>query len=156
MIQVAIITGQFGMFVMGSVLLGVAHGVAQFYRYAAADGLPDQEKPKAVSFVLLGGLAAAIGPEIAYRFVDVVEGARYAGAFIAAGVLHLLGFILAGMDSPKPPRSALAGRDMSVFALPGSAGLAAAALGYAVMSFDDRYPVTDCRSASWVWQRMPA
>ena len=140
MIQaLAIITGQFGMFVMGSVLLGVAHGVAQFYRYAAADGLPDQEKPKAVSFVLLGGLAAAlIGPEIAYRFVDVVEGARYAGAFIGAGVLHLLGFvILAGMDSPKPPQSAHAGRDMSVFfALPGfRLGLVAAALGYAVMSF---------------------
>ena len=140
MIQaLAIITGQFGMFVMGSVLLGVAHGVAQFYRYAAADGLPDQEKPKAVSFVLLGGLAAAlIGPEIAYRFVDVVEGARYAGAFIGAGVLHFLGFvILAGMDSPKPPQSAHAGRDMSVFfALPGfRLGLVAAALGYAVMSF---------------------
>ncbi|MEC7243817.1 MAG: MFS transporter, partial [Pseudomonadota bacterium] len=140
MIQaLAIITGQFGMFVMGSVLLGVAHGVAQFYRYAAADGLPDQEKPKAVSFVLLGGLAAAvIGPEIAHRFVDVVEGARYAGAFIGAGVLHLLGFvILAGMDSPKLPQSAHAGRDMSVFfALPGfRLGLVAAALGYAVMSF---------------------
>ena len=140
MIQaLAIITGQFGIFVMGSVLLGVAHGVAQFYRYAAADGLPDQEKPKAVSFVLLGGLAAAlIGPEIAYRFVNVVEGARYAGAFIGAGVLHLLGFvILAGMDSPKPPQSAHTGRDMSVFfALPGfRLGLVAAALGYAVMSF---------------------
>ena len=68
----------------------------------------------------------------------MVEGARYAGAFIGAGVLHLLGFvILAGMDSPKPPQSAHAGRDMSVFfGLPGfRLGLVAAGLGYAVMSF---------------------
>ena len=136
---IAIITGQFGLFMAGSVLLGCAHGVAQFYRYAAADGLTDELKPKAVSFVLLGGLAAAlIGPEIAYRFVDAVGGARYAGAFIGAGVLHLLGFfVLAGMDSPKPPQNPSAGRDMSVFfALPGfRLGLVAAAIGYAVMSF---------------------
>ena len=136
---IAIITGQFGLFMAGSVLLGCAHGVAQFYRYAAADGLTDELKPKAVSFVLLGGLAAAlIGPEIAYRFVDAVDGARYAGAFIGAGVLHLLGFfVLAGMDSPKPPQNPSAGRDMSVFfALPGfRLGLVAAAIGYAVMSF---------------------
>ena len=140
MIQaLAIISGQFLLFVAGSVLLGCAHGIAQFYRYAAADGLPDQVKPKAVSFVLLGGLAAAlIGPEIAYRFVDAVDGVRYAGAFIGAGGLHLLGFVvLLGMDSPKPPPSTHAGRDMSAFfALPGfRLGLVAAALGYAVMSF---------------------
>ena len=140
MIQaLAIISGQFLLFVAGSVLLGCAHGIAQFYRYAAADGLPDQVKPKAVSFVLLGGLAAAlIGPEIAYRFVDAVDGARYAGAFIGAGGLHLLGFVvLLGMDSPKPPPSTHAGRNMSAFfALPGfRLGLVAAALGYAVMSF---------------------
>lgn len=135
----AIITGQFGLFMAGSVLLGVAHGVAQFYRYAAADGLSDQLKPKAVSFVLLGGLAAAlIGPEIAYRFVDAIDGARYAGAFLGAGALHLLAFVvLAGMDSPKPAQTTRAGRDMAVFfALPGFwLGLVAAALGYAVMSF---------------------
>ena len=135
----AIITGQFGLFIAGSVLLGTSHGVAQFYRYAAADGLADQMKPKAVSFVLLGGLVAAlVGPEIAYRFVDAYGGARYAGAFIGAGVLHLLGFIvLAGMHSPKPQTGGRTGRPMAAFfALPGfRLGLVAAALGYAVMSY---------------------
>jgi len=80
--------------VLGSMLLGCSHGIAQFYRYAAADGLPVHMKPKAISFVLLGGLAAAmLGPEIAYRFVDAIDGARYAGAFLVAGLcicLHLL------------------------------------------------------------------
>ncbi|MGB2464429.1 MAG: MFS transporter, partial [Candidatus Puniceispirillaceae bacterium] len=35
----ALIRGDFGLFVMGSVLLGVSHGTAQFYRYAAADSV---------------------------------------------------------------------------------------------------------------------
>jgi len=140
LIQAAgIITGQFGLFVAGSVLLGCSYGVAQFYRYAAADGLPDSLKPKAVSLVLLGGLAAAlIGPEIAYRFVGAIDGARYAGAFLGAGAVHLLAFlVLVGMDSPKPPQTGRARRDMAVFfALPEfRLGLVAAALGYAVMSF---------------------
>ena len=135
----AIIIGQFSFFILGSMLLGCAHGIAQFYRYAAADGLPDQMKPKAISFVLLGGLAAAvIGPEIAYRFVDAIDGARYAGAFLGAGAVHLLACIaLLKMESPKLPRNQQQGRALGIFFLmPGfRLGLIAAALGYAVMSF---------------------
>ena len=79
----ALIRGDFGLFVMGSLLLGVSHGTAQFYRYAAADSVAVADKPKAVSFVLLGGLfAAVVGPEIAYRFAGAVADAPYAGAFL--------------------------------------------------------------------------
>ena len=135
----AIMTGQFSLFVFGSMLLGCSHGIAQFYRYAAADGLPDHMKPKAISFVLLGGLAAAmIGPEIAYRFVDAIDGARYAGTFLVAGAVHLLAFLaLLGMDSPKHPPNQSQGRSLAIFiSMSGfRLGLIAAALGYAVMSF---------------------
>ncbi len=80
----ALIRGDFGLFVTGSLLLGVSHGTAQFYRYAAADSVAVADKPKAVSFVLLGGLfAAVVGPEIAYRFAGAVADAPYAGAFLA-------------------------------------------------------------------------
>ncbi len=135
----AIMTSQFSLFILGSMLLGCSHGIAQFYRYAAADGLPDQIKPKAISFVLLGGLAAAvIGPEIAYRFVDIVDGARYAGAFLVAGAVHLIAIIaLLGMDGPNPLSDHPQGRALGVFfSMSGfRLGLIAAALGYAVMSF---------------------
>ena len=135
----AIIVDQFSLFVLGSIFLGCAHGIAQFYRYAAADGLPAHMKPKAISFVLLGGLAAAVtGPEIAYRFVDAIDGARYAGAFLGAGATHVLAFMaLIGMDSPKPPRNQPEGRPLGIFfsAAGFRLGLVAAALGYAVMSF---------------------
>ena len=31
--------------------------------------------------------------EIAYRFVDAIDGARYSGAFLAAGAVHVLAFL---------------------------------------------------------------
>ena len=135
----AIITGQFSFFILGSILLGSSHGIAQFYRYAAADAVPNHIKPKAISFVLLGGLAAGvIGPEIAYRFVGLIDGARYAGAFLGAGAVHVLAFIaLIGMDSPKPLPDQPKGRALGIFfSMSGfRLGLIAAAAGYAVMSF---------------------
>ena len=113
----ALIRGDFTLFISGSVLLGFSHGTAQFYRYAAADAVAVADKSKAVSFVLLGGLfAALVGPEIAYRFVGAVDGAPYAGAFFgAAGVQFFAFFALAGLDIPPPDRRARAGRPLSAF-----------------------------------------
>ncbi|MBL6604474.1 MAG: MFS transporter [Alphaproteobacteria bacterium] len=135
----ALIRGDFTLFISGSVLLGFSHGTAQFYRYAAADAVAVADKPKAVSFVLLGGLFAAfVGPEIAYRFVGAVDGAPYAGAFFgAAGVQFFAFFALAGLDIPPPDRRGSAGRPLSAFFATASfrLGLVVAALGYACMSF---------------------
>ena len=112
-----LIRGDFGLFIGGSILLGVSHGTAQFYRYAAADAVPIADKPRAVSFVLLGGLfAALVGPEIAYRFAGAVPDAPYAGAFFgAAGVQLFAFFALAGLKIAPPDRTAPAGRPMGAF-----------------------------------------
>ena len=135
----ALIRGYFGLFVMGSVLLGVSHGTAQFYRYAAADSVAMADKPKAVSFVLLGGLfAALVGPEIAYRFAGAVVDAPYAGAFFGAAGVQLFAFlVLAGLKIAPPDRKAPTGRPLSAFFSTASfrLGLVVAALGYACMSF---------------------
>jgi len=135
----ALVTGQFSLFVIGALMLGVSHGTAQFYRYAAADSVPVMHKPKAVSFVLLGGLGAALaGPEIAYRCVDMIGGAPYAGAFVGAALVQLLAFIVIwGLNIAPPDTKAAAGRPMrAFFGLSGyRLGIVAAALGYAVMSY---------------------
>ena len=135
----ALIRGDFGLFVMGSLLLGISHGTAQFYRYAAADSVAVADKPKAVSFVLLGGLfAAVVGPEIAYRFAKAVADAPYAGAFFGAAGVQLFAFlVLAGLKIDPPDRKAPTGRPLFVFFITASfrLGLVVAALGYACMSF---------------------
>ena len=135
----ALICGDFGLFVTGSLLLGVSHGTAQFYRYAAADSVAVADKPKAVSFVLLGGLfAAVVGPEIAYRFAGAVADAPYAGAFFGAAGVQIFAFLaLAGLKIARPDRKAPTGRPLSAFFSTASfrLGLVVAALGYACMSF---------------------
>ncbi len=55
----------FSLFIVGSILLGFSQANQQFYRYAAADNVSTKLKSKAISFVLAGGLIAAIlGPEV--------------------------------------------------------------------------------------------
>ena len=135
----AVYSGHFILFCVGSGLLGVGHTIAQFYRYAAADIVVLEDKPKAISLALVGGLVAAIlGPEISYRLIGVVDGALYTGCFIGAALVQCLALpILLGMPKLAVAAGINRGRAMSAFLrLPAfRLALCSAALGYAVMSF---------------------
>lgn len=135
----SILTESFAPLVISSFLLGLGQGVAQFYRYAAADAAEGAEKAKAVSFVLLGGLASAIiGPEIAYRTVDLLPNSLYAGCFIVTGLVQMIAIpIIWGLDIPPVKRQKQQGRSIAeFFQMPYFlSGLIAAALGYCIMTF---------------------
>ena len=135
----SILSGSFAPLVFSSFLLGLGQGIAQFYRYAAADSAEGAEKAKAVSFVLLGGLASAIiGPEIAYRTVDLLPNSLYAGCFIVTGLVQMIAIpIIWGLDIPPVKRQKQHGRSITEFFLMPSflSGLIAAALGYCIMTF---------------------
>ena len=136
---VSILIESFLPLVFCSFLLGSGQGVAQFYRYAAADAVEGTEKAKAVSLVLLGGLASAvIGPEIAYQTVNLLPENPYAGCFIVTGLVQMIAIpVIWGLDLPPLIRTSKKGRSISRFFLIPSflAGLTAAALGYCVMTF---------------------
>ena len=135
----AIFQENFSLFLIASGLFGIANGVAPFYRYAAADAVPAEVKPKALSLVMAAGLASAfIGPEIAYRAPGLVEGALFAGCYIVGAAVLLLGVpILYGLKLPKPDLAKGHGRPISSFFKKRDFVLAviAASLGYAFMSF---------------------
>jgi len=62
----ALFVDSFALFMAGSVLLGVYQATQGFFRFAATDTASDAFKPKAISWVLAGGLLSALlGPEIA-------------------------------------------------------------------------------------------
>lgn len=62
---VSIYFGLFGLFCVGTFLSGAYHAVVTSYRYAAADTATPALRPKAISWVLTGGVAAAIlGPQL--------------------------------------------------------------------------------------------
>ena len=136
---IAILISNFWLFCLASMFLGVAHGCADFYRYAAADSAEESQKPKAISYVLAGGLLAAfMGPEIARNTVDFVPGHLYAGCFFSVAAVQLvsLGF-LSGVKIPKPELTGSGGRPigrffkMPIFVV----GVISAAIGYAMMSY---------------------
>jgi MFS family permease len=135
----SILISNFTLFCIASMSLGIAHGCAGFYRYAAADSASEAEKPRAISYVLAGGLLAAImGPEIARNTVGLVPDHLYAGCYFSVALVQLvsLGF-LAGVKIPRPERSQSGGQPIGVFfGMPAFvAGTISAAIGYAMMSY---------------------
>ena len=136
---IAILRDDFVLFCAGGMGLGVALGIASYYRYAAADGVPVALRPKAISLVLAGGLAAALmGPEIAKRTVELVPDALYAGCFFAAALVQLVSIpVLAGLKIETPPREKGGGRPIGAFLrMPVYlVGVVCCAVGYALMSY---------------------
>jgi predicted MFS family arabinose efflux permease len=103
----ALFTGSFELFLAGSVLLGVYQGAQGFLRFAAADAAPDAYKPKAISWVLGGGLLSAVlGPEVVRVTSDWFPEVPYAGAYLAVIALNVIGaLVLTFLDIPPPKPS---------------------------------------------------
>ncbi len=134
-----LLEGNFTGFLIGSFMVGSAHGVAQFYRYAAADTLPEEKKSVAVSLVLAGGLIAAFaGATVVRMTLDLFDGSIYASCFFAAGILQLPAMVLiAGLRIPPVAKTEKSKRPLlKFFKMPRFlSGLTAAAFGFAIMTF---------------------
>ncbi len=94
----------FPIFLLGSLITGTYMSAQGFYRFAAADTASDTFRPKAISYVMAGGLiSAVIGPQL----VKVTSQAMvipFLGTYLAVVALNLLGALLFLMlDIPKPP-----------------------------------------------------
>ena len=135
----AIVISNYSLFCLSSMLLGVAMGCAGFYRYAAADSVDEAKKPRAISFVLTGGLVAAlVGPEIARNTVNLLPNALYAGCFFTVCLVQLVSLLfLVGLKIPKPAVKSDAGRPIGVFLrMPVFiVGMLCGAIGYGLMSY---------------------
>ena len=93
----------FPVFLLGSLISGVYMSAQGFYRFAAADTASEDFRPKAISYVMAGGLASAvIGPQL----VKVTSQAMvipFMGTYIAIVMLNLLGSLLfLFLDIPRP------------------------------------------------------
>lgn len=103
--------GSFAMLLAGSALVGVYMAAQGQYRFAAADTASPSYRPKAISLVMAGGLAAAvIGPQMVKSFGDALEPVPFAGAYLAMLVLNVVaGPVLLLLRIPKPVRVTGAG-----------------------------------------------
>ncbi|MEZ5779598.1 MAG: MFS transporter [Paracoccaceae bacterium] len=97
--------GSFALFLLGSLLTGIYMSAQGFYRFAAADTASEAFRPKAISWVMAGGLASAIiGPQLVKVTVEAMPVA-FLGTYLAVILLNVLGATLfLFLDIPKPPR----------------------------------------------------
>ena len=83
------------LFCAGVFIVGWFNGFAIFYRFAAADSAAPDFRPKAISLVLAGGLAAAIiGPELAKHTRELLTPVVFAGSYAALIGLYAISFCL--------------------------------------------------------------
>ncbi len=129
----------FSLLIIGSILLGFSQANQQFYRYAAADNVSTKLKSKAISFVLAGGLIAAIlGPEVSRYSFDFFSDYIYLAAYLLAALIQTLNFVvLIFVKIKKPKQTKNSIRPLSKILIRKKVIIAilAASVGYSLMSF---------------------
>ncbi len=101
----AIYQQSFLLFCVAAAFTGFYQAFANFYRFAAADTGRPGIRPKAVAWVMLGGLASALlGAQFVLQTKDLLAPAFYAGAFLATSVLAIASMVvLYFVDVPHSP-----------------------------------------------------
>jgi MFS family permease len=108
----AILHAWFWVFCLGVFVVGWFNGFAVFYRFAAADISTPEFRPKAISWVLTGGLfAALLGPQLANVTKDLLSPVLYAGSYFAMIGLYVTNLIL--VSFVRIPRLTAAERSTS-------------------------------------------
>jgi len=92
----------FAILLIGSYLSGIFMSSQGFFRFAAADTASEAFRPKAISYVMAGGLASAIiGPQL-NKLVGEAFVIPFLGTYLAIIALNLVGLLLFfGLDLPK-------------------------------------------------------
>ncbi|WP_170325029.1 MFS transporter [Ruegeria arenilitoris] len=100
--------GSFPIFLLGSLLTGIYMSAHGFYRFAAADTASDAFRPKAISYVMAGGLAAAIiGPQIV-KLTSTAYVIPFLGTYMAVIALNVFGsalFFFLDIPTPEKPKA---------------------------------------------------
>ncbi|NNE54322.1 MAG: MFS transporter [Sulfitobacter sp.] len=106
----ALTVSNFWIFLLGSYTTGIYMSSQGFFRFAAADTASDEFRPKAISYVMAGGLiSAVIGPQLVANLADGPDATvmRFFPVYLAAMVLNVIGMALFFLlDIPKPPKPA--------------------------------------------------
>ena len=102
----ALSVGSFFLLCLAHLILGAALIALNFFRFAAAESVPDHWKANAISLLLASGLVAAlVGPLLYTHFKDALMPIPFAGAYIALAGLGLLGCIPLSLMGKMMPKS---------------------------------------------------
>ncbi len=141
---VAILESSFWLFVGSSIFIGIFNGFGNYFRFAAADAVDTEHKSRAISYVMIGGVVAAIvGSNLAKLTRDSIEGMPFAGSFISIIVIYILALLalsflkLPSQHNSSSSEQANVARPLLVIAKQPKfiVAVICSMLGYGVMSF---------------------
>lgn len=109
--MLAMVMGSFWLFCLATFFGGSYAAVVLQFRFAAADGVEPHRRPRALSLVMAGGVAAGVvGPQIVTWTMDLWPPHMFAATFLVqAAVAVLSACILTGVRLPKPTVQEIAG-----------------------------------------------
>ncbi|HEU6441632.1 MAG TPA: MFS transporter [Microvirga sp.] len=97
----------FVLFCLGTLIIGMYGSFNQSYRFAATDAASEAFRPRAISWVMIGGIAAGfIGPQTVIWLQDAVPAAPFSGAFLGQAALALLSMAVVSFLKPVPVAAA--------------------------------------------------
>ena len=113
---VAVLQGSFLLFNVGAVFSGFYASAHQSYRFAAADTASEAFRPKAISWVLFGGVVAAlVGAQLVIATQNLWPPYLFAATYLGQSALALISAgVLMFVNIPKPPPRSSAGEGRSL------------------------------------------
>jgi predicted MFS family arabinose efflux permease len=86
----AVLRGSFGLFLAGAFSAGLYAAAHQSYRFAATDTASESFRPKAISWVLAGGVVAGVlGPQLVIATKDMLPPTLFAATYLAQSATAL-------------------------------------------------------------------
>lgn len=109
--MLAIIQGWFWLFCLATFFGGSYAAVVLSFRFAAADGVAPARRPRALSLVMAGGVAAGVvGPQLVTWTMDLWPPHMFAATFLVqAAVAAVSALVLLGVHLPMPSAQEIAG-----------------------------------------------
>jgi len=93
----------FLIFCLGTFIAGFYSSFIQSYRFAAADTASEGFRPRAIAWVMSGGIAAGIvGPQTVIWTQDMIPGVAFAGAFLGQAGLALVAILVVSFLRAPP------------------------------------------------------
>lgn len=98
--------GDFTLYCAGAVPAGLGFGIAQHYRFAAAEVAPADYRARAIALVMAGGVLSAIfGPELVKHTRELVAPALFLGTYLVIACLPPIVLLLLTIAELPPAPS---------------------------------------------------
>lgn len=137
--MIALHLHSFWLFIAGSTLVGAYSGFAGYYRFAAADIASAELRSRAISWVVAGGVVAAVAGTNIVRWTQHLGTTPFLVTYLALTLLGISAlFVISRLSLPPMATSHASGESRPLFAIIGQpayiTALACSTAGYAVMA----------------------